>query len=56
MNSNELTLAVTSIGIGLSEGKSVEELSLLSAIFMQLADVLSVIASNNVFLESKKAS
>ena len=53
MNSNELTLAITSIGIGIAQDKSNDEISLISAVFMQLSDVLSVIAANNSFIEAK---
>lgn len=52
MCSNELVLAVTGIGIGLAEGKTNEEIALLSAVFMQLADVLGVIAANNEYNDS----
>ena len=54
MCSNELTLAITSIGIGIAQDKSNDELALLAAIFMQLSDVLGVIAANNTFFSDSK--
>ena len=40
-----VTTAVTAAGNLMAKGLSAEEISLLSAVFMQLADVLGVIAA-----------
>jgi hypothetical protein len=45
INPCELTAAITAAGNLLAKNRSPEELGLLSAVFMQLADVLATIAA-----------
>lgn len=42
---NSLAAAVTALAAALAEGRSAEELNLLSAVFTQLGDTLATIAA-----------
>ncbi|WP_347559843.1 DUF6774 domain-containing protein [Clostridium sp. AM58-1XD] len=46
MQSCELALSISSLACCLAEGKSPEEIALISSIFMQLGDTLATIAAH----------
>ena len=46
MQSCELALSISTLACCISEGKSPEEISLISSIFMQLGDTLATIAAH----------
>ena len=50
---NTLTTTVTAIGIAIAEGKTAEEIAVLSAAFMQLSDVLNTISAQRALIEAK---
>ena len=51
---NELVFAVTTLGISIADGKSNEDLALMSAIFMQLSDVLNTILAEKALIEKDR--
>lgn len=50
MNGCEINLTVSALACALAEGKSSQELALLSAFFTQLGDALATIDLGNAFL------
>ena len=50
-----LTLSITATAIAIAEGKTDEQIALLSATFMQLADSLSVLLAAKALNEAQKA-
>lgn len=50
MNGCEINLTVSALACALAEGKSSQELALLSAFFTQLGDALATIDLGNTFL------
>ncbi len=46
MNSCEFTLSVSTMACCIAEGKSPEEIALISSVLMQLGDTLSTIAAH----------
>ena len=54
MNSLELTGAVTAVANALASRLTVNELSLLSSLFVQLADTLSTIAAQRALCKERK--
>lgn len=48
---NELVTLITATAISLAEGKTVEELGLLSSVFAQLGDTLATIVIQREFIE-----
>ena len=56
MNSLELTGAITALANGLACKLSVEEVTLLASVFVQLGDTLATIATMEAFCESKTAA
>lgn len=51
-NYEALVTAVTGVAIAISEGKSIQELSLLTAVFMQLGQTLATISVSRSNLDS----
>ena len=54
MNSPELTMAITAIANTIASRLTVDEITLLSSILVQLSDTLATIAAAEVFGESCK--
>ena len=54
MNSLELTTAITALANAISLRLTVEELSLLAGIFVQLGDTLATIAAQKALCEVRK--
>lgn len=50
----ELPVTISALACCLAEGKSPEEITLLSSILMQLADTLATIAAQQAFCEAQK--
>lgn len=50
---NTLAASITAIAVAIAEGKTPEELDLLSAIFMQLADTLATISAQKTIYKYK---
>ena len=46
--------AVTALALAIAEGRSQEELALLSAVFSQLGDTLNTIAAHNALREAER--
>jgi len=53
MNSCELTVSVTAIANAIANKLSIEETTLLAAIFVQLGDTLATIAAQKTICEAK---
>lgn len=53
MNGCEINLTVSALACALAEGKSSQELALLSAFFTQLGDALATIDLGNTFLRDQ---
>lgn len=53
MNSCQLTASITAIANAISSSLSLEETTLLAAVFVQLGDTLATIASQRALCESK---
>lgn len=54
MNACELTASITAIANSLACNLSIEELNLLSAVFMQLGDTLATIAAQRAHCQKKQ--
>lgn len=54
MNACELTASITAIANSLACNRSIEELNLLSSVFMQLGDTLATIAAQRAICEKGK--
>lgn len=46
MSSCEFTMLISSLACCIAEGKSAEEIALISSVFMQLGDTLTTIAAH----------
>ena len=53
MDSCNFAMVVASLACCISEGKSAEEIALISSIFLQLADTLSTIAAREALCAPK---
>lgn len=55
MQSCDFAMSVTAVACCISEGKTPEEIALISSVFMQLGDTLSTIAARQALCESLEA-
>ena len=53
MDSCELTVTISALACCIADGKSTEEISLLSSIFMQLGDSLATMAAHQALCAPK---
>ena len=53
MNSCELTVLISTLACCITDGKSPEEIALLSSIFMQLGDFLATMAAHQALCAPK---
>ncbi len=53
MNPNQLIASITAISAAIAEGRSVEELGFLSAVFTQLGDTFATLAVQKAICDKK---
>ena len=56
MNSFELSGAITAVANAIACGRSVNELALLAAVFVQIGDTLATIAAERALCEDKSGA
>lgn len=54
MNTCDMTVAVTALANSFACGRSTEEITLLSSLFIQLGDTLATIAAQRALCEAQK--
>lgn len=52
MNSCQLTASITAVANALSAGLSIEEITMLATVFVQLGDTLATIATHKAICEA----
>lgn len=53
MQSCELAISISTLACCIAEGKSAEEIALISSIFMQIGDTLTTIAAHEALCSTK---